>query len=194
MNREYQKIQTAWWSNYIVKNAYQKIFNINLIEDDPADRKLLREIYLWTDREKIRYPDQHVFDEVIRLIIKKGTVKQIKHDKIIFNDSNDYQERISRSEQYIARLEPLAQALRNNNFYTADIEAVLGQLRTDLIKIKMLSDSVIQQTNEVESVIAANERDYKKRLLISSANIFGVILFGYFVIFLWKKIKKRNED
>jgi hypothetical protein len=183
-----QKKELRWWTDYIVKNAYRKLFNINLHPGDTEDKIVLKDIYRWIQKEKLYFPNKYIFTALVNQMMQKGAIEQISFGRLIFQKPNQYQERIDRIKRYILTFDFIINSFKKEKYDTKDIEEVRKQTKNDLISLERVSKNLIKETTTKEKIFRNKEDDYNQLLLITDTIVtVGLAVLMVMVLILGKK-------
>jgi len=187
----YQRAQSSWWTNYIVKLSYRRLFNENLDEAEKTNRKILKNMQVWFDREKLKNPHNYVLKKIVEDLIEHGSIKRIGLMRPVYSGKNEYKNRILRLSRYIDRLDSEITLLKSENRYSADLEKISAKAKEDLAEIEKSPSELTKKAIEAERLLLfyrqVHNRDSLFLTAMIAAGMIGTILLSR-LIFIVKML------
>jgi len=172
----YQRAQSSWWTNYIIKMAYKRLFNENLDETERMSRKLLKNMQVWFDREKLRNPRNLVLKDVVANLAANGSVRRIGLFRPIYSGNDEYNTRIATIRRYIARLDAEIAVLKSGRRYSGDLEKISAKAKQDLKELWLAPEVLISRAEEAETLLMLFRRAHNRdSLFLTSAILAGML-------------------
>jgi hypothetical protein len=182
----YQRAQSSWWTNYIVKLSYRRLFNENLDEAERTNRKILKNMQVWFDREKLKNPHSYVLKKIVENLIEHGSIKRIGLMRPVYSGKNEYKNRILRLNRYINRLDSEIALLKSENRYSADLEKISAKAKEDLAEIEKSPSELTKKAIEAERLLLfyrqVHNRDSLFLTAMIAAGMIGTILLSRLIL------------
>ena len=172
----YQRAQSSWWTNYIIKIAYKRLFNENLDESERMNRKLLKNMQVWFDREKLKDPRKHVLKDIVANLACNGSIKRIGLFRPIYSGNDEYDARILTMKRYIGRLDSEIAALKSDRRYYRDLEKISAKTKEDLAELERAPEVLAVKAVEAETLLQLFRQTHNRDSLLLTAMILAGII------------------
>ena len=180
----YQRSQTSWWTNYMVKIAYKRLFGEHLEESTRKGRRVLKNMQTWYSRVKLRDPHRIVLQEMMQGLANHGSVKRIGLFRPVFSGKDEYHKRLARFRDYIRHLDDEIVALKEEKRYTANLEKIRAEVQKDLIRLENAPEELSLMAVEAERLLGICQ----KRHSIDSTFVTALIFSGLFIYYLLTRL------
>ncbi|MFA5315797.1 MAG: hypothetical protein WC369_00025 [Dehalococcoidales bacterium] len=177
----YQRAQSSWWTNYIIKIAYKRLFNEDLDETERMNLKLLNSMQVWFDREKLMNPRKHVLKDIVADLAANGSINRIGLFRPVYSGKDEYNARKATMIRYIKRLDDEIAALKSERRYYWDMEKISAKTKEDLAELEQAPEALLARAVEAEDLLMFFRRTHNRdsvflTLMILSGTLIAAIL------------------